>query len=30
VYAAIESMYGVRFVHDQLELAGWEVEIADA
>jgi transposase len=28
--AAIESMNGARFVHDQLELAGWEVEIADA
>ena len=26
----IESMNGARFVHDQLELAGWEVEIADA
>jgi len=23
-------MNGARFVHDQLELAGWEVEIADA
>jgi transposase len=30
VTAAIESMTGARFVHDQLELAGWEVEIADA
>ena len=30
VLAAIESMNGARFVHDQLELAGWEVEIADA
>lgn len=30
VKAAIESMTGARFVHDQLELAGWEVEIADA
>jgi transposase len=30
VTAAIESMNGARFVHDQLELAGWEVEIADA
>jgi transposase len=30
VRAAIESMNGVRFVHDQLEPAGWEVEIADA
>ena len=24
------SMNGARFVHDQLELAGWQVEIADA
>ena len=23
VYAAIESMNGARFVHDQLELTGW-------
>lgn len=30
VRAAVESMTGARFVHDQLELAGWEVEIADA
>src|SRR4051794_35000369 len=30
VSAAIESMNGARFVHDQLELRGWEVEIADA
>jgi transposase len=30
VHAAIESMNGARFVHDQLELAGWDVEIADA
>lgn len=30
VRGAIESMTGARFVHDQLELAGWEVEIADA
>jgi transposase len=30
VRAAIESMNGARFVHDQLEAAGWEVEIADA
>jgi hypothetical protein len=29
-YAAIESMKGARCVHDQLELAGWQVEIADA
>src|SRR5438128_3696389 len=28
--AAIESMNGARFVHDQLELTGWQVEIADA
>src|SRR5437867_2513464 len=28
--AAIESMNGARFVHDQLERAGWQVEIADA
>ena len=28
--AAIESMNGARFVHDQLELLGWDVEIADA
>jgi transposase len=30
VRGAIESMTGARFVHDRLELAGWEVEIADA
>ena len=30
ISAAIESMTGARFVHDQLELAGFEVEIADA
>jgi transposase len=30
VRAAIESMNGTRFVHDQLELAGWDVAIADA
>src|SRR5213078_1961764 len=30
VTATIESMNGARFVHDQLELAGWDVEIADA
>lgn len=29
VTAAIESMTGARFVHDRLELAGWDVEIAD-
>ena len=28
--AVIESMTGARFVHDQLELAGWDVRIADA
>src|SRR5215210_4807331 len=30
VLAAIESMTGARFVHDQLELLGWDVRIADA
>src|SRR5438094_6045493 len=30
VRAAIESMNGARFVHDTLELRGWDVEIADA
>src|SRR5215831_16224106 len=30
IHAAIESMNGARFVHDQLERAGWHVEIADA
>src|SRR5215211_2100972 len=30
IRAAIESMNGARFVHDELELAGWQVEIADA
>jgi transposase len=30
VTAAIESMTGARFVHDQLEQFGWDVEIADA
>src|ERR687886_282440 len=30
VAAAIESMTGARFVHDQLELRGWEVQVADA
>lgn len=30
VTAAIESMNGARFVHDELERLGWEVEIADA
>ena|SRR5215218_10248304 len=30
VAAAIESMTGARFVHDQLELCGWQMEVADA
>ena len=30
VVAVIESMNGARFVHDCLERAGWQVEIADA
>ncbi|HEY7691480.1 MAG TPA: transposase [Gaiellaceae bacterium] len=30
VLAVIESMSGARFVHDQLEQAGWDVRIADA
>jgi transposase len=30
IRAAIESMNGARFVHDQLEFAGWQVEIANA
>ena len=30
VTAAIETMNGSRFVHDQLELCGWDVRIADA
>src|SRR5580765_3125329 len=30
IRAAIESMNGARFVHGRLELAGWQVEIADA
>jgi hypothetical protein len=30
IRAAIESMNGARFVHDQLERAGWQVEITDA
>ena len=29
VLAVIESMSGARFVHDQLELAGWDVRLAD-
>jgi transposase len=30
VHGAIESMNGARFVHDTLERAGWQVEVADA
>ncbi len=30
VEAVIEAMNGARFVHDHLELLGWDVEIADA
>jgi transposase len=30
ITAAIESMNGARFVHDQFELAGWTVDLADA
>ena len=30
VVAVIESMSGARFVHDELELQGWEVRVADA
>ena len=30
IRAAIESMNGARFVHDRLELAGWQVEIGRA
>jgi transposase len=30
IYAAIESMTGARFVHDELERLGWRVAIADA
>src|SRR5438874_1988745 len=30
IRAAIESINGARFVHERLELAGWQVEIADA
>src|SRR6266498_2499763 len=29
VFAVIESMNGARFVHDRLELAGWDVRVAD-
>ena len=30
VHGVIESMTGARFVHDTLELHGWDVDIADA
>ena len=30
VRAAIESMNGARFIHDTLELCGWQVAVADA
>jgi transposase len=30
VVAVIETMNGARFVHDQLELLGWDVRVADA
>ena len=30
VRGVVESMNGARFVHDQLELAGWDVAIAEA
>jgi transposase len=30
VLAVIESMSGARFVHDELERAGWDVRVADA
>jgi transposase len=30
VTGVVESMTGGRFIHDQLELLGWDVEIADA
>jgi len=29
VLAVVESMNGARFVHDRLELAGWDVRLAD-
>jgi transposase len=29
VLAVVESMNGARFVHDQLELGGWDVRLAD-
>lgn len=30
VRAVVESMTGARYVHDRLEAAGWDVEVADA
>jgi transposase len=30
ISAVVESMNGARFVHDTLEQAGWDVEVADA
>lgn len=30
VTAVVESMTGGRFIHDELELRGWDVELADA
>ena len=30
IYAALESMNGARFVHDELERLSWHVELADA
>ncbi len=30
VTGVIESMNGARFIHDQLERWGWDVEVADA
>ena len=30
IYAALESMNGARFVHDELERLGWRVDLADA
>jgi transposase len=30
IYAALESMNGARFVHDELERCGWRVDLADA
>lgn len=30
VTAVVESMTGGRFVHDELEIAGWDVDLADA